>query len=60
LDRRQYEDWEADGSRDLYARLNERAREILSEHQVPPLSDEVEEVISDVLAQREATAEADL
>jgi trimethylamine---corrinoid protein Co-methyltransferase len=59
LDRRQYEDWEADGSRDLYARLNDRAREILSEHQVPPLSDEVEEIIADVLAQRQATAEAD-
>ena len=57
LDRRQYEEWEADGSKDLYARLNQRVREILDEHEVPELSAEAEATISDVLAERKAQAE---
>jgi trimethylamine:corrinoid methyltransferase-like protein len=31
--------WQADGARDLYARSNEKARRILSEHQVSPEKD---------------------
>ena len=56
LDRRQYEDWEAADSKDLYARLNERARAILDEHEVPDLPQEVGSVISDVLSEREERA----
>ena len=52
LDRRQYNDWVSLGSKDLYTRLNERVRAILSEHQVSPLPAEAEEVIADVLAER--------
>jgi trimethylamine--corrinoid protein Co-methyltransferase len=55
LDRQQYDNWEKDGAKDLYARLNERAREILAEHEVPDLSAEVEAVIDDVLAGRQET-----
>lgn len=55
LDRQQYDNWEKDGSQDLYTRLNERAREILAEHEVPDLSAEVEAVIEDVLAGRQET-----
>jgi len=58
LDRRQYEEWEADGSKDLYGRLNERVQAILDEHEVPELSAEAEAAISEVLAEREAQAEA--
>ena len=54
LDRRQYEDWESAGSKSLYDRLNERAREILAEHEVPPLAEDTEDAISDVLARRKA------
>jgi trimethylamine--corrinoid protein Co-methyltransferase len=56
LDRRQYEDWEAAESKGLYARLNERARAILDEHEVPDLPQEVASVISDVLSEREERA----
>ncbi len=59
LDRRQYEDWVSVGSKDLYTRLNERVREILAEHEVPELADKVEDVIADVVSEREARAEAD-
>jgi trimethylamine--corrinoid protein Co-methyltransferase len=59
LDRRQYEDWANAGSKDLYARLNERARKILAEHEVPELADDVEDVIADVVSEREARAEAE-
>jgi trimethylamine--corrinoid protein Co-methyltransferase len=58
LDRRQHEDWQSDGSKDLYARLNARARELLAEHQVSELSNDVEDVISDVLAKRKGEAES--
>jgi trimethylamine--corrinoid protein Co-methyltransferase len=52
LDRTYYDDWTQDGARDLSQRANERAREILAEHQVPALPDEAETVIQDVLAER--------
>ncbi len=38
----------------MTARANARAREILSEHQVPPLSGDAERVIAEVLKQRAA------
>lgn len=55
LDRQQYDNWVNAGSKDLYTRLNERAREILAEHEVPALPEEVRGVITDVLAERDAT-----
>jgi len=52
LDRWQYDVWRDAGSKDMFTRANERAREILGEHEVPPLSDDAEKVIADVLAER--------
>jgi trimethylamine:corrinoid methyltransferase-like protein len=43
------------GRKDMVARANERAREILAEHQVPPLPEAAEEVIDEVLKEREAS-----
>jgi trimethylamine--corrinoid protein Co-methyltransferase len=52
LDRQQFGNWENAGSQDLYTRLNARALKILAEHKVPALSQEVHDVIADVLAKR--------
>jgi trimethylamine--corrinoid protein Co-methyltransferase len=58
LDRRQFEDWDNDGAKDLYTRLNERVHVILDEHELPELSAEAEAAIAEVLSEREARAEA--
>jgi trimethylamine--corrinoid protein Co-methyltransferase len=52
IDRMRYDNWRKKGSRDMAARANERARDILDEHKVPPLPDEADRVISDVLRER--------
>lgn len=52
IDRRQFDMWEAAGSKDMRTRANERAREILSEHQVPSLPDEAEAVIKEIFEER--------
>jgi len=41
----------------MTARANERAREILAEHEVPPLSEAAERVIAEVLKNRGAVGE---
>jgi trimethylamine:corrinoid methyltransferase-like protein len=38
----------------MATRANERAREILDEHEVPPLPQDAEKVISEVLEKRTA------
>jgi trimethylamine--corrinoid protein Co-methyltransferase len=58
LDRRQFEEWEGDGSKDLYTRLNERVHAILDEHEGPELSDEAEDAVSDVLSARRERSKA--
>jgi trimethylamine--corrinoid protein Co-methyltransferase len=52
IDRMRYDRWVKKGSKDMAARANERARQILAEHEVPPLSHEAEEAIADVVARR--------
>jgi trimethylamine---corrinoid protein Co-methyltransferase len=52
IDRMRYDRWVKKGSQDMTTRANERARQILEEHQVPALSQEAEEAIADVLARR--------
>jgi trimethylamine--corrinoid protein Co-methyltransferase len=52
IDRNQYDIWQATGSKDMFKRANEFARQILAEHKVPPLSEEAEKVIAEVLAER--------
>jgi trimethylamine--corrinoid protein Co-methyltransferase len=52
INRQRYDTWVEAGSKDLFTRANERAREIVDEHEVPALSDEAEAVIAEVLAER--------
>ena len=53
IDRMRYDHWVKKGQKDMTARANERARKILAEHEVAPLSDAAEEAIADVLKRRE-------
>jgi trimethylamine--corrinoid protein Co-methyltransferase len=54
IDRARYDGWVADGRQDMKARANARARQILTEHQVAPLTEAAEETITEVLARRAA------
>lgn len=54
IDRNRYDRWIKLGSKGMFTRANERAREILGEHEVPPLPEEAEKVIAEVLAKRAA------
>ncbi len=53
IDRLRYDNWVEKGRQDMTARANERARQILAEHQVPPLPEAAEGVIAEVLKERE-------
>jgi len=53
LDRQNYDDWQKEGEQNLSQRANERAKNLLAEHTVPPLPDHAQAVIEDVLAERE-------
>ena len=57
IDRMRYDNWVEKGCKDMTARANERAREILAEHQVPPLPEAAEEVIAETLKKRETKRE---
>jgi trimethylamine---corrinoid protein Co-methyltransferase len=48
-DRSRFEHWEAGGAKEMHQRCNEKARQVLSEHQVVPKSDAVLEGIQAVL-----------
>jgi trimethylamine--corrinoid protein Co-methyltransferase len=54
IDRMRYDRWVQKGQKDMAARANERARQILVEHEVPPLPEAAEEAIADVLKRRQA------
>jgi trimethylamine--corrinoid protein Co-methyltransferase len=54
IDRQRYEDWVDRGSQDMFTRANERARKILAEHEVPPLPEEAEALIEEILEERAA------
>ncbi|NDJ78690.1 MAG: trimethylamine methyltransferase [Chloroflexi bacterium] len=54
VDRSRYQQWDEKGRQDMNARANARARDILADHQTPPLSAEAEAAIADVLGQRAA------
>lgn len=53
IDRKRFDVWQEAGAKDMFSRGNERAKQILSEHEVPALSDEVEVVIRDIFEERE-------
>jgi trimethylamine--corrinoid protein Co-methyltransferase len=54
IDRVRYDNWVKRGRKDMATRANERARKILTEHEVPPLPESAEEAIARVLKRREA------
>jgi trimethylamine--corrinoid protein Co-methyltransferase len=54
IDRKRFDNWQAAGAQDLYARANQRAREIIARHQTPPLPAEAEGVIREILEERRA------
>nr|MBC8264920.1 trimethylamine methyltransferase family protein [Anaerolineales bacterium] len=53
IDRMRYDRWVDKGRQDMTARANERARQILAEHEAPPLPEAAEEVIAEVLKGRQ-------
>jgi trimethylamine--corrinoid protein Co-methyltransferase len=57
IDRMRYDRWVKTGSKDMATRANERARQILEEHEVPPLPETAESVISEVLEERASKRE---
>ena len=52
IDRRRYDNWVDAGSKDILMRANERVREILAQHEVPPLPEEAEAVFAQVIEER--------
>lgn len=56
IDRSRQQRWEAQGRKDMFARANARARALLAAHEVPPLPDEAERVIADILRRRAEAA----
>ncbi len=52
IDRKLYHSWVEAGSKDMFVRANDVAREVLEKHELLPLQGEVEAVIADVLAER--------
>jgi trimethylamine--corrinoid protein Co-methyltransferase len=58
IDRKRYDLWQKDGSKDMFMRANERARKILSTHETPPLPAEAENVIAEILRERRQSSES--
>jgi len=52
IDRNQYDVWVNNQSRDIKTRANQRAQQLLAEHQVTPLTAEAEKVIKEILEER--------
>lgn len=52
IDRSRYDAWLEEGSKDMYTRANEVARDLLHEHEVPPLAEDVEQVFEEILQAR--------
>ena len=55
FDRKTYDSWEAAGAKDIRELAREKAREILSTHQVEPLPQEVEEQLQGIIKNAQAT-----
>ena len=52
LDRNQYDIWASANAKDTTTRANERAQQILADHQVPPLPAAAENMIQEILTER--------
>ena len=57
IDRKRYDRWVKTGSKDMATRANECARQILEEHEVPPLPETADSAISYVLRERASKRE---
>ena len=57
IDRTRYDRWLANGAMDMGTRANQRARELLAEHEAPPLPPAAEEAIAEVLLRRSVARE---
>ena len=53
IDRRGMEEWKASGSRDIYQRATEQARNILDHHKPEPLPDDVASQMRSIIADTE-------
>ena len=49
MDRARYDTWEKQGKKNMFERCNEKARKLLSEHNVVPKSDEIEKELNKIL-----------
>ena len=58
MDRTRYETWASNGSKRMGERVHERVVEILATHEVPPLPDEINAGIDNILAAADQKAEA--
>jgi trimethylamine--corrinoid protein Co-methyltransferase len=56
IDRRVREEWEMDGSTNLYDRCNERAKELVETHKVPDLPSDVVDEIRAIVKKSEKNA----
>jgi trimethylamine--corrinoid protein Co-methyltransferase len=56
IDRRVREEWEMDGSTDMYARCNEKAKELVEGHKVAELPSDVKEQIRALVIKAEKDA----
>jgi trimethylamine---corrinoid protein Co-methyltransferase len=54
MDRRNRQEWEGDGARDMYERARTEARRILAEETVEPLPEEVAEQLDVIVAEADA------
>jgi len=53
-DNNSYEQWEAEGGRDLNARATDRARQVLARYEAPPLDPALDEALLAFIAKRKA------
>ncbi len=56
IDRRVREEWEMDGSTDMYTRCNEMAKDLVESHKVPELPSDVKDQIRAIVAKAEKDA----
>jgi trimethylamine--corrinoid protein Co-methyltransferase len=53
IDRRVRQDWEADGSKDVYTRAHEKMIEILDTYEPPQLADDVRQNVRSIVVEAE-------
>ncbi len=54
IDRRVRDKWEAQGSKDIYQRSLEEAKQIFDNHTPPPLSDDIKAELREIVKETES------